>query len=376
MKPSIFIAGAGGIGRAAALMILESSHLDVRVILGDADEKTLNEAKTWIDEGTIAQKDLDAIVMPRDGANEELNSCFDNCDVLLDCLPGSLAPRMARYCLDHKMHYANLTEYVAETNEILEMAKGASTGFIQQTGLAPGYIDVLGVDMINRFRERHGNGQIKNLRLRVGALSQNARSPHYYAFTWSPIGVATEYVKESIVVSNGEIKSIPSLSEREQLILNGNHYEADYTSGGIADLPEVYGKEIENINYKTLRFPGHYDWVLKNINGDDQAAIDELESFMLSNIPTVENDVVLVYAEIEGLDESGRLQGINQTITVKPMRVGDHVLRAIQTTTAAPLIACARILLMGNHKGVVTQSMLDPKEFLNGPIVQSVYGKV
>jgi len=35
------------------------------------------------------------------------------------------------------MHYANLTEYVAETDEITAFAKNAETGFVLQTGLAP-----------------------------------------------------------------------------------------------------------------------------------------------------------------------------------------------------------------------------------------------
>lgn len=376
MKQSIFIAGAGGIGRAAALMILESTYLDVQVVLGDADEDTLQTAKDWIQSGTMAHKDLDVILMPRSGSSEELIKVFQSASVLLDCLPGSLAPTMAKYCLDHEMHYANLTEYVAETDAIMSMAQDAKTGFILQTGLAPGYIDVLGVELINRFKALHPGGKIRNLRLRVGALSENARDPHYYAFTWSPIGVATEYVKESVVVQDGVTKKIPSLSEREQLILQGKHYEADYTSGGIADLPQALGNEVSNINYKTIRYPGHYDWVLANLKGHTQDDINTLEAFMLDNIPTVENDIVLVYAEVDGHDASGRLYGINEILTIKPMRIGDHTLRAIQTTTAAPLIECARLLLQGKYRGVVTQSMLDPMSFLNGPIVSQVYGKV
>jgi saccharopine dehydrogenase-like NADP-dependent oxidoreductase len=80
--------------------------------------------------------------------------------------------------------------------------------------------------------------------MRVGALAQMTESPHYYGFTWSSIGVATEYVKDSEAVRNHEIVRLPSLSERETIIINGRRYEADLTSGGAADLPQAYKDRI------------------------------------------------------------------------------------------------------------------------------------
>jgi hypothetical protein len=37
-------------------------------------------------------------------------------DIILD-LPGSQAPRIAEFAKDYELHYANLTEYVAETEK-------------------------------------------------------------------------------------------------------------------------------------------------------------------------------------------------------------------------------------------------------------------
>jgi saccharopine dehydrogenase-like NADP-dependent oxidoreductase len=71
-------------------------------------------------------------------------------EIILDCLPGSQAPRIAG-AKDYELHYANLTEYVAETEKIKTLAKDATTGFILQTGLAPGYIDLLANGLFNNF---------------------------------------------------------------------------------------------------------------------------------------------------------------------------------------------------------------------------------
>src|SRR5688500_19224611 len=102
----------------------------------------------------------------------------------------------------------------------MAMAADAETGFILQTGLAPGYVNNLGILLVDTFKERYGVETLERLSMRVGALTQYAESPHYYGFTWSTIGVATEYVKESEAVRNHELVSLASLSERETLIIN------------------------------------------------------------------------------------------------------------------------------------------------------------
>jgi hypothetical protein len=56
--------------------------------------------------------------------------------------------------------------------------------------------------------------------------------------------------------------------------------------------------------------------------------------------------------------------------------VGKHQLRAIQTTTAAPLAQAAQLLLETPLSGVVLQSQIDPIQFLNGNYILNVYGKI
>ena len=175
--------------------------------------------------------------------------------VLLD-VPRGQAPRMARFARDYKIHYANLTEYVAETEEIMSLASGAETGFVLQTGLAPGFINVQAMALYNRFVEKYENEKVERIGMKVGALTAHAHAPYFYGFTWSPIGVATEYVKNSRLVRDYKITERPALSSRETIIIGARTYEADLTSGGAADLPD-YSRErlaswIQNAAYGTL----------------------------------------------------------------------------------------------------------------------------
>ncbi|HEX9601574.1 MAG TPA: saccharopine dehydrogenase NADP-binding domain-containing protein, partial [Mariniflexile sp.] len=235
---TIIIAGAGGIAQAVALILAEWSTVTPTIFIGN---RTLSKAQNlvkWIEEGITKSCILKPFHLSEDGLSEEMKNLFNQGDILLDCLPGSQAPKMAGYAKDFNLHYANLTEYVAETDIIKALAKDASTGFILQTGLAPGYIDVLANHLFKEFCNDFQVSKVDTLEFKVGALSKNAVAPHYYGFTWSPVGVATEYIKETEVIRNYKKTIRPSLSERDSIIINGTTYEADLTSGGAADLPD------------------------------------------------------------------------------------------------------------------------------------------
>ncbi len=375
MKKTIFIAGSGGIGEAAALLLREWSEFETSIILGDISEDSLAKAKAFVCEGSSKTTVVETVLMPLKGESDELTAAFERADVLLDCTPGGQAPRMARYARDHNLHYANLTEYVAETEEIMALAKDANTGFVLQTGLAPGFINVLAMKLYGEFVEKHKNENVERVAMKVGALTAHAHSPHFYGFTWSPIGVATEYVKNSRVMRDGKITERPALSARETIVIGARTYEADLTSGGAADLPDFFEGKANQLDYKTLRYPGHYDWVesVEKKLAKDEHLAENLERVMLERVPSVEDDLVLVHASVEGFDHRDRRRMIEKAFFVEPLEINGKRLRAIQTTTAAPLCESAVMLLTGNYKGIVLQSQINPAAFMNGKFVSSVY---
>jgi saccharopine dehydrogenase-like NADP-dependent oxidoreductase len=375
MTKTIFVAGSGGIGEAAALLLREWCEFDTTIILGDVSEGSLTKAKAFVTEGSQKTTPVETVLMPRDGETDELIGAFTRADVLLDCSPGGQAPRMARFARDHKMHYANLTEYVAETEEIMQLAKDSDTGFVLQTGLAPGFINVLAMSLYRRFVEKYKNESVERIGMKVGALTAHAHSPHFYGFTWSPIGVATEYVKNSRVIRDHKITERPALSARETIVIGARTYEADLTSGGAADLPDFFEGKTRELDYKTLRYPGHYGWVQQiasELPQDDQLPIT-LEKMMLEQVPSVEDDMVLVHASVDGFDHAGRRRMIEKAYFVEPLTINGKQLRAIQTTTAAPLCESAMMLLSDKYSGVVLQSQVDPTEFMSGTFVSKVY---
>jgi len=376
LNKRVLVAGSGGIGRAVGLLLRELGELDVDLVLGDADPKQAETAAQFVNGGD-GGGEIDTMDIPFEGMTDDLEDALNASDIVLDCLPGGQAPRVATWAMRYGLHYVNLTEYVAETAQILKMAKEADTGFALQAGLAPGFINVLGNRLYQQFREAYGVDKIDVMKMRVGALTRNAEAPHFYGFTWSPIGVATEYVKPAEVVRDYKKIDVPSLEQIETLLIDGVAYEEATTSGGAADMPEALAGLARNLDYKTLRWPGHWSWVKEQIAdiGDVPHRIGILEARMLSRIPRMEDDLVVIYAAVEGEGADGCRHRIDRAYKVYPGVFGGQTLKAIQSTTAAGMAECAHLLLTTGVKGPLLQSQLDPVAYLNGPYVGEVYGQ-
>ncbi|OWY19075.1 saccharopine dehydrogenase [Sphingobacteriales bacterium UPWRP_1] len=373
---NIIIAGAGGIGSAAGLLLREFADFGVHLYLGDQFEENARKAAQWITEGSDKSGTVQPFLMPAAENSPQMLEIFKQGHIVLDCLPGSQAARIASLAAQYGLHYANLTEYVKATEAVSAIAKEAKTGFVLQTGLAPGFVNVLAMKLFTTFCQKFGVEQVDSIAMKVGALTKHAMPPAYYGFTWSPIGVATEYIEPAVVVSNYQKTVLPSLSERRAVAIDGIWYEEALTSGGAANLPDALANKTRLLDYKTLRYPGHYGWVEQTLAGFDAAAANKtqlLQAAMLQTIPALEDDVVVIYVSVQGKDQRGQLHLIEQSYRILPFAVGNKTLRAIQSTTASALAETARLLLLNNYQGLILQSQIDPSAFLNGRFVSMVY---
>jgi hypothetical protein len=371
-RHKIFIAGAGGIGRALALMLLDERSFPCEVVLGDISRDSADDAARFAEPAGAAR----AIKMPAKGTSKDLDETLAWADVVVDCLPGAEAPRMAELAKKNRCHYLNLTEYVRETQEVERIAEGAETCFALQCGLAPGAINVLAHHLAQLAFEQWGVQTLERMRMRVGALPRSAHGPHFYGWTWSPVGVATEYVKPATVVRNHVVVERPSLTERESLMVEGRLLEADLTSGGAADLPAAFAERVQHLDYMTLRFPGHYAWVdslLAGIaEGPNRAAA--LQTALQAVVPHCDDDQVAVYADVEGLDARGQRRVLRVARFVPGIVIAGRALRAIQSTTAAGVAETLRLIVAHRWTGVKHQSALPALEYLTGPFVTRAYG--
>jgi lysine 6-dehydrogenase len=83
--------------------------------------------------------------------------------------------------------------------------------------------------------------------------------PLEYRLFFSVSGLINEYIEDCRVIRNGEKRSVPGLSELETIQFPEpfGDLEAFQTSGGASTLIDTLYGEVEELDYKTLRYPGH-----------------------------------------------------------------------------------------------------------------------
>ncbi|MGZ5253052.1 MAG: saccharopine dehydrogenase family protein [Flavitalea sp.] len=272
-------------------------------------------------------------------------------DGVVSCLPYHLNLPVARVAHKLGIHYFDLTEDVATTTAIREMAETSKGVMAPQCGLAPGFIGIVGADLCSRFTK------LRDVELRVGALPRYPNGLMGYSFTWSPAGVINEYINDAEVIHNGVRKMVPSLDGIEMINIEGQEFEAFSTSGGLGTLCETLEGKVDTLNYKTIRYPGHaplmrfllYELIMK-----DRKQL--LEEILTQAKPPVREDVVYVYAVVEGWDGE-QLKREEFYKAYHPVSIHGKQWRAISWTTAASVAAVVEMVANGslNQKGFIKQ---------------------
>ena len=209
------------------------------------------------------------------------------------------------------LHYFDLTEDVPTTQAIIELSKTARGLMAPQCGLAPGFVGIVGAAQAAAFEE------CRSLRLRVGALPQHPTGLMGYAFNWSPEGVVNEYLNDCEVIEDGVRKTVSSMEWLETLYVDGVMLEAFTTSGGLGTICETFHGKIANIDYKTMRYPGHMRLMNFFFHELLMRERRELAGEILTNAkPPVNDDVVYVHVSSEGmLDAPPAAPGIRSRVS-------------------------------------------------------------
>lgn len=78
-----------------------------------------------------------------------------------------------------------------------------------------------------------------------------------YNLTWSTEGLINEYCNACEAIVDGALVAVPPMEGYETFTLDGIEYEAFNTSGGLGTLPQTLLGKARNVDYKSIRYPGH-----------------------------------------------------------------------------------------------------------------------
>jgi saccharopine dehydrogenase-like NADP-dependent oxidoreductase len=350
----IIVLGGGKIG--AAIVELLGSSGDYDLVVGDKDEATLG----LLHRSDVALHTLDV----EDGA--ALRNLMAEGDTVISALPYFLNIRVAEAARDCGLNYFDLTEDVETTRRVHEIARGAEQVFMPQCGLAPGFVSVVAHDLARRFES------LDAVRLRVGALPQYPTNALNYNLTWSTDGLINEYCNPCEAIHRGKPVEVLALEGIEHFSLDGITYEAFNTSGGLGTLCETLSGKAREVNYKTVRYPGHCERMKMLVNDLKLGERRELFKDVLETaIPMTLQDVVLVFVTVTG-KRAGRLTQESYASKIYSREIDGTTWSAIQITTAAGI--CAMVDLM-REKGASAKGFLRQEDVPLGTFMANRFGR-
>jgi saccharopine dehydrogenase-like NADP-dependent oxidoreductase len=402
-KPTnVLVLGVGKVGKSVAELLLARSGArggpTYRVTLADFSHDSLATAKASIDRlARHVKHPVHFATRQVDATNaKQVASALKGHDAAICMLPFDKVMGIAQACRDTGVHYFDVTEDVETTQKVeqLASAKNAPIAYAPQCGLAPGYIAIAAADVASRL------DVVEELYLRVGALPRYPTNAIKYNVTWSADGVINEYCEPCKVMLHGKQTEVPALDGLERFTLDGDEYEAFYTSGGVGSLIDTLKRQrrlspTANVAYKTIRYPGHRDmmkFLLDDLGfgqehsdrvlhvrqrgpaGTSKSAADERNTVRLDRALLVSifnkvvswtpEDAVVIYVNAIGL-RNGRRTQLNFRRWVPATRLWGRIWPAIELTTAAGVCAMVELHRLGElpATGFIRQESVSLERF-------------
>ena len=347
----ILLLGAGKIGRAIAKLLSDSG--DYHITVGDVSAPALQRLSAIPRVTTRVTDVADPTALAAAAAGN---------DSVISACSYAVNPGIARAALAAGASYFDLTEDVATTRAVRELAAHAKPGqiFMPQCGLAPGFINIAGHHLTVGF------DRLDQVKLRVGALPQFPVGELKYNLTWSTDGLINEYCNPCEIVHEGEKREVLALDGLEHFSIDGVDYEAFNTSGGLGTVWETLAGKVRALDYKTVRYRGHRDlmhFLIDELQLRNRR--DLLKEMLERAVPITLQDVVLVFITVTGW-KNGQLTQVTDARKIYAAELFGEPWSAIQITTASGMCAVVDLHRLGRlpTQGFVRQEQVDLPSFL------------
>lgn len=299
-------------------------------------------------------------------------------DAVISCVSYWHNVSLAKAAIEARANFCDLGGNNTVVDQELALdaeAREAGVNIIPDCGLAPGMVSVLvahGAERFDRLDEVH---------IRVGGLPLDPKPPLNYQIVFSVEGLINEYIERARVIRDGAIVEVDSMTEIEALEFPApfGQLEAFQTSGGTSTLPETYLGSVRELDYKTIRYPGHCQQfrllIDLGLTSSDPIDVDGvrvaprrvLGNRIVAHLPHDEPDAVLVRVDFRGEKDGESKQLVYDIVDTYDEATG---LSAMMRTTAFPASIIAQMMAAGQttHRGATPQERCIPP----GPFVEEL----
>lgn len=352
----IIVLGAGMVGGAIAIDLAK----DHRVTLADIDQARLSRVNEKC--STINTRKLD--VTDKSG----LISALQPFDLVICAVPGFLGYQTLALIIEAGKDVVDISFFAENSLDLDDMAKRKQVTAIVDCGVAPG---------MDNFILGYYNEKLKltDFECLVGGLPKEKKWPFYYKAPFSPVDVIQEYTRPARYVENGSMMIREPLTDCEFVEFERVGTLESFNSDGLRSILFTM-PNIRNRKEKTLRYPGHVEYVrvLKEsgffsdikipVNDTLVSPLDFTSKILFEawKLGETEEEITVMRVTLRGENGKGEVETIEYNLY-------DEYCRETQTssmarTTGYTASAAANLLLSGlfSEKGVFPPELIGKHE--------------
>jgi len=364
----MLVLGGGLMGRAAAWDMCRQPDVG-EVTIADVDGERAKEAAEFARCDCVRHTELDV------KKKDDMLAAMKEADAVLGAVSYTVNLELSELAIEAGVHFNDMggnNTVVAEQLRLDERAKAAGVSIIPDTGLAPGMVCPLAMHGVRKMDEA------ESVRIRVGGLPQKPRPPLNYMLVFSVEGLINEYVEPCVAIRGGKIvENVEPLVDIEEIEFPPpfGTLEAFNTSGGTSTLPHTLLGLVRELDYKTIRYPGHADKMrtILELGLMDSTPVDAgglmvpprsvLERVISKNVPKGNEDIVLVRVTVEGRKDGKKRRAVYEMIDYRDEKTG---LTAMMRGTALPAsIICLMMARGETAPGATPQELaIDGDRFI------------
>ncbi len=350
-------------GSALAFDLARSAGV-TKVTLADIDANRAQETVKKIGSPLVVAQKLDV------ESYKELVKLLTGHDCALGAVSYRYNMNITRACLEAGVHFCDLggnDEVVTHQRSLDSTARERNLTIVPNCGLAPGLANVLAARGAELF------DSVDSIHIRVGGLPQHPKPPLNYQLVFSPEGLVNEYTGRAAVLRDSKRDTVETMTGIEEIEFPEPYgrLEAFHTSGGASLLPEMFEGSVRELDYKTIRYPGHCErfkalldlgfasmeplTIGSNVMTARELFFELLKKKLSGDSP----DLVLLRTEIRGT-RGGTAKELRFDL-IDSYDKNDNI-TAMMRTTAFPTSVIAQMLVQGTiqKRGVLTPELCVP----------------
>ncbi len=254
MSHNYAVLGSGRIGIAAAYDLARFGEADGIIMLDQDMDQAIRASKRLTD---LLDTDIFTPVQADIKERETMLRLLKDIDTLISCAPYDINLKLTDIAVISGTNMVDLGGHTGIVREQLQrngMASDNSVTIVPDCGMGPG---------LNVHLATHGMtllDEVTDVHIYDGGLPLDPQPPWRYALTFNINGLTNEYFGNAFFIQKGKVTEVPTFSGYEWIMFPEplGKLEAFVTSGGLSTAPWTFEGQLESLENKTLRYPGHF----------------------------------------------------------------------------------------------------------------------